>query len=82
MSGYKLATYKGANGARAGIIVGENIIDAEELTAGNRCTRTRVELASIEPHTTVFARDTTRGAPPRQTHIDSRKYRNGSGKPW
>ena len=32
MSGYKLATYKGANGARAGIIVGENVYDAQELT--------------------------------------------------
>jgi 2-keto-4-pentenoate hydratase/2-oxohepta-3-ene-1,7-dioic acid hydratase in catechol pathway len=32
MSGYRLATYQAAKGPRAGIIVGETVIDAEELT--------------------------------------------------
>ncbi|HEX3487683.1 MAG TPA: hypothetical protein VHT51_21690, partial [Micropepsaceae bacterium] len=32
MTGYKLATYQSENGPRAGIIVGDSVFDAAELT--------------------------------------------------
>ena len=32
MTGYRLATYQAANGPRAGIIIGDSIFDAANLT--------------------------------------------------
>jgi hypothetical protein len=39
MAGYKLATYKSANGPRAGIVVDETIFDAAKLKGKSVCAR-------------------------------------------